>query len=79
VLLVGAIVDLVQGIFSLRAAKDASKAMPLWVVAIISVVLNIFSLINSFGNGTQEILTAVFSLLISCGVFYLANNIKKNA
>ncbi len=35
--------------------------------------------INSFGNGTQEIFSAVFGLAISCGIFYLANNIKRNA
>ena len=30
-------------------------------------------------NGTQEIFSAVFGLAISCGIFYLANNIKRNA
>ena len=38
ILLVSAIVELLQGIFSLRAAKDASKAMPLWIISIISVL-----------------------------------------
>ena len=79
VLLLSAIVDLFQGIFSLRAAKDASKVQPLWVISIISIVLGVISLINSFGNGIQEIFSAIFSLVISCGIFYLANNIKKNA
>ena len=79
VILVSAIVELLQGIFSLRAAKDASKATPLWVISIISVVFSAISLINSFGSGTQEIFSAIFGLAISCGIFYLANNIKKNA
>jgi len=79
ILLVSAIVELLQGIFSLRAAKDASKAMPLWIISIISVAFGVLSLINSFGKGTQEIFSAIFGLAISCGVFYLANNIKKAA
>ena len=79
VILASAIVELLQGIFSLRAAKDASKATPLWVISIISVVFSVISLINSFGSGTQEIFSAIFGLAISCGIFYLANNIKKNA
>ena len=79
VILVSAIVELLQGIFSLRAAKDASKPTPLWVISIISVVFSVISLINSFGSGTQEIFSAIFGLAISCGIFYLANNIKKNA
>ena len=79
ILLVSSITELLQGIFSLRAAKDASKVQPLWVISIISVVMNAISLVNSFSRDTQSILTAIFALIISCFVFYLANNIKKNA
>ena len=79
VILASAIVELLQGIFSLRAAKDASKATPLWVISIISVVFSVISLINSFGSGTQGIFSAIVGLAISCGIFYLANNIRKNA
>ena len=78
-MLASGVIDLIEGIFSLRAAKDAAKAKPLWVISIISVVLNAGALINSFSQGSQDIATAVFSLLLSCGVLYLANNIKKNA
>ena len=52
---------------------------PLWVISIISVVFSVISLINSFGSGTQEIFSAIFGLVISCGIFCLANNIRKNA
>ena len=79
VVLVGAVVDLLQGIFSLQAAKDASKALPLWIISIVGVVLSVISLINSFGGGTQGIFSAIFGLAVSCGIFYLANIIKKNA
>ena len=79
ILLVEGLVSLVQGIFSLQAAKDAAKAQPLWIISIIGVVLAVFSVINSFMNGSsgQDILTEIFSLVLSCFTFYLANNIKQ--
>ena len=73
------VVDLVEGIFCMQAAKDAGKAQPLWIVSIIAVVFAAITLIASFKNGTQEILSAVFSLAVNCFVLYLANNIKKHA
>ncbi len=77
VMLVEGVISLMQGIFSLRAAKDASKAQPLWIISIIGVVLAVFSVISSFTSGGQDVLTEIFSLIISCFTFYLANNIKK--
>ena len=77
ILLVEGLVSLVQGIFSLQAAKDAAKAQPLWIISIIGVVLAVFSVINSFMNGGQDVLTEIFSLVLSCFTFYLANNIKQ--
>ena len=73
------VVDLVEGIFCMKAAKDAGKAQPLWIVSIIAVIFAAITLITSFKNGTQEILSAVFSLAVNCFVLYLANNIKKHA
>ena len=79
VLLVEGVVSLVQGVFALRAAKDAAKANPLWVISLIGAVLAVLSVIASItnGEGGQNILTEIFSLVISCFTFYLANNIKK--
>ena len=79
VALLTGVVDLVGGIVCMRAAKDAGKAQPLWIVSIIAVVFAAITLIASFKNGTQEILSAVFSLAVNCFVLYLANNIKKHA
>ena len=77
VLLVEGIIGLLEGIFSLRAAKDAAKAQPLWVISLIGVILGVLSLIASITNGGQDVLSEVFSLIISCFTLYLANNIKK--
>ena len=76
-LLISGISELVQGVFSLRAAKDARKATPLWVISIISLILSVIALVSSFGKGSQEVLSAVFSVIVSAVILYLANNIKK--
>jgi vacuolar-type H+-ATPase subunit I/STV1 len=77
VLLVTGVVDLLEGIFSLRAAKDASKAGPLWVFSIIGLVLAAIAVIASLMNGGQSLGSDICTLLINGGIFYLANNIKK--
>jgi hypothetical protein len=77
ILLVCSIVNLVEGIFALRAAKDATQVGPLWVVSLIGLVLAVLSVITSLMNGGQSLGSDIFTLLIDGGVFYLANNIKK--
>ena len=76
-LLISGLLELLQGIFSLRAAKDATKAQPLWVISVISLILSVISLISSFGKGGQEVFSAIFSVIVSAVILYLANNIKK--
>lgn len=77
ILLVESVASLVQGIFSLQAAGDAAKVQPLWVISILSVALAVCGVISSILNGGQDVLTQIFTLIISCFTFYLANNIKK--
>ena len=79
VLLVDGVVSLLQGIFSLRAARDATRANPLWIISLIGVILAVLSVIASItnGEGGQNVLSEIFSLVISCFTFYLANNITK--
>ena len=76
ILLVTGIVDLIEGAFCLRAAKDARKAGPLWVVSMIAVILSVLSLITSFREGGQAIASGVATLAINCAIFFLANNIR---
>ena len=77
VTLVGSVFGLLEGIFSLKAAKDAAKAQPLWVISLISLVLDALSVIATLTNGGENVLTDIFTLAISAFTFYLANNIKK--
>jgi hypothetical protein len=76
VMLVSGIVDILEGVFALRAAKDASKAMPLWIFAIIGLVLSVLSLITGITNGSGSLLSDLVSVALNGGFFYLANNIK---
>jgi hypothetical protein len=79
IMLICGVVSLLQGVFSLRAAKDATKAQPLWVISIIGIVTSVISLVANFNGGASTIASNVLSVAISCGIFYLANVIKKNA
>ena len=75
-LLIAGIVDLLEGIFAIRASRDASKVGPLWIFAIVAAVFSLISLIASIIQG-QQIGSNIVSLVINCFTFYLANNIKK--
>lgn len=80
VLIVSAIITLLQGIFSVRAAKDSSKIMPAYVFAIIGLVSSVISVISSISSsGSSGLLSGIIGLLISCLVFVAANTIRKNA
>ncbi len=77
-MLITGILGLLEGIFSLQAAKDASKAGPLWVISLISVISSVASMIFTIIQGGQ-VMSGIFSLIVNCFIFYLANNIKKHA
>lgn len=86
-LFVGGVVNLLEGIFSLRAVKDEQKIMPAWIFALISLILSIINFISSFtinssaasgSNNAQNILSLILSIAISALIFYAANNIKKH-
>ena len=78
VMLATGILGLLEGIFSLQAAKNAAKAGPLWVISLVSVIGSVASmLLNIISGGSFT--SGLVSLLINCFIFYLANNIKKHA
>ena len=77
ILIVTGIANLLEGIFAVRAAKDASKVGPLWIFAIVTIILGVLALVTSILNGGKDTLSSIFSLAVNCFMFYLANNIKK--
>ena len=78
VMLATGILSLLEGIFSLQAAKDAAKAGPLWVISLVSVIGPVASMLLNIVSG-GSFTSGLVSLLINCFIFYLANNIKKHA
>lgn len=72
------LITLLEGIFSVRAAKDFSKIMPAWVFALISLIFNavdaIWSIIQS--AEVRTIASAAFSIALSILVLGAANKIK---
>ena len=67
------VISLLEGIFSLRGAKDASKIMPAWIFAIIGVIAAIIGLFTGGSLGGS-----VFSLIVNIVIFVAANKIKKS-
>ena len=72
------LITLLEGIFSVRAAKDFSKIMPAWVFALISLIFNavdaIWSIIQS--AEVRTIVSAAVSIALSILVLGAANKIK---
>ena len=78
--LVSALVTFLQGVFSVRAAKDFSKIMPAWVFAILGLLFSladsVWNIINSADGRT--IFSAAISVALSILVLAAANKIKKH-
>lgn len=71
-------VDLVCGILGLRAAKDATKIKPVWVLAIISLIFGVINAIGTLGTGVNasNIGAAIGSVVFAGLLFWVANSIK---
>ena len=67
------VISLLEGIFSLRGAKDASKIMPAWIFAIIGVIAAVIGLFTGGSMGGS-----VFSLIVNIVIFVAANKIRKS-
>ena len=78
-MLISGIVFLLEGIFSLKAVKDATKAQPAWILAIISIVIAVIDLISTIVTGqTSNLFSHFCNLVTSIVVFIAVNNIKKS-
>ena len=75
---IAGIISIIEGVLGVRAANDPSKIMPVWVLALISLVCAGLSLlmgifgIAGMSFGPSSILTVVMDALM----FWVANNIK---
>ena len=67
------LLSLLEGIFSLRGAKNAAKIMPAWIFAIIGVIAAVVGLFTGGSLGGS-----IFSLIVNIVIFIAANKIKKS-
>lgn len=81
IVIVEAIISIIEGVLGLRAAKDATKIMPVWILAIITLVASAIGLIMVFVNGTfaSDGITSICTLVMDGLMFWIANNIKNEA
>lgn len=75
------VVQLIVGILGVRAANDNQKIMPVWVLALLQVILQVVSATMTLmgGVGMNAIVTTCVYVLIAVLVFWIANNIKREA
>ena len=75
------VIELIMGILGVRASKDNQKIMPVWVFAIISLVMNIASLISVIASGGfgSEGASSITAVILSALMMWVANNVKKEA
>ena len=67
------LLSLLEGIFSLRGAKNAAKIMPAWIFAIIGVITAVVGLFTGGSLGGS-----IVSLIVNIVIFIAANKIKKS-
>ncbi len=81
IIIISGVWSLLCGIFGIRAANDNQKIMIVWVFALIGVILGVIGLIYSFVNGSfaQNALTMIVALALDVLLFWIANNIKREA
>lgn len=86
-IIIGSVVELLSGIFSVRASNDISKIMPAWVFALIGLIFSIPSVVsaimaamnNTATNATSNVISSIIGLALSILIFVAATNIKSAA
>ena len=76
------IVEIILGILGVRAANDANKIMPVWVLAVISLIMGIISIVMSLTQGhtdASSIGSYVGTLAGAALMLWVANNVKRQA
>lgn len=83
--IVGSIIELLSGIFSVKAAKDISKIMPAWWFAVLGVISSLISIVSMIMQKSSQpiepknMFGAIVALLTSVLIFFAAETIKKAA
>ena len=73
------IVDILLGIFSVRASNDSTKIGPAYVFSIIALVLSVLSVVLTFSKfNLSTLLSALPSIVFSVVIFLAARTIKQS-
>lgn len=72
------VIEIIGGVLGIRAARDAKKYGPFYVISLISFVLSILGFIVSIVN-TGFHLSSIGSMILPALMFYCARNIKSQA
>lgn len=74
------LISLLQGIFSVRAAKNFDRIMPAWVFAIIGLITSVLDAIYGIIQSAEArtVLSAAVSVALAILVLAAANKIKKS-
>lgn len=78
IVLLDSIVELISGVFSVKASKDISKIMPAWVFSLIGLILSIPNLVSAISS-KGDVLSSIVALALNALVFFAANTIKHSA
>ena len=78
ILALSCIFTIVVGILGLRAAKDASKIKPLFIVSVISLAIGVVSVVMSVTDGSFKA-SDLTGLVGSALMVFCANNVRKQA
>lgn len=81
VLIISGVWSLLCGIFGIRAANDNQKIMIVWVFLLIGLILDVVGLIMGIVDGSimQNAPSVLISLAFGVIMFWIANNIKREA
>ena len=75
---VSSVIDVLLGIFSVRASKDFSKINPAYIFSIIALVLSVVSLFMNFAEfNLSTLLSAIPSIVFSAVLFLAAKTVKE--
>ena len=79
VLIISGIFSIVEGGFSIAASKNGKYAMTAFVLSIITLISNVYSGIKNFtssGVTTSNVFSLIISIIISLMICFAANTIK---
>ena len=80
VIVFSGVIELILGILGVRAANDNQKIMPVWVLALIGIIISFIGAMSLAIQGQfLENPSMVGSLIGSALMFWIANNIKRQA